>query len=148
MIYIFYEDQNGTIPHNIFEMLDGLIIRRTRGFSEQLKDILNALYNKYPNLIMFDPVEVFQDPLSKFSSFLKRQTANILQPNTLFLYNLNTDDIKNIKEIIRTKVGFPLIVKPIKGHLGIGVEVCENEDKLIDTLEKLIKKDLEREWKH
>lgn len=41
------------------------------------------------------------------------------------------------KELIKEKIGFPLVIKAISGSLGEGVYLCENAKKFVDIMEFL-----------
>ncbi len=115
---------------SLFKDLDAIIIRKTRGFVEGIKSIVNTLNTLCPNMKFFDPPEVYQNPLSKFDSFLKRQIAGIPQPQTIFIFA--TDDLKRLD--LPKGLKFPVIVKPLKGHLGKCVKKCYTEQEAVDFI--------------
>ncbi len=107
---------------NIIPTLDCILIRRTRGFSEQIYDIVRAIKYIYPKLILFDPAESFDTPVSKVSSFLKRYNY-FNQPNTLIVLNPNNPNID-------TDFSYPVIVKPTHGFKGRYIKKCGSPEEV------------------
>ena len=102
---------------DIFNQLDVILIR-----------ILKYM-DKKP--LILDPIELFNDPLSKISSYLTRLNYNIKQPNTAILWK-NAD-------IIRIYFNPPYIIKPIHGYKGHCVKEIYSINEIKPYVEKCLK---------
>ena len=113
---------------DIFNKLDVILIRRTRGFAKEIYDLIRVFKYMDKKPLILDPIESFNDPLSKISSYLIRLSHNIKQPNTAILWK-NTD-------MINIDFNPPYIIKPINGYRGH----CVREIHSIDEIKLYIKK--------
>lgn len=114
-VEVFYIEKNKKINFNTYDVI---FIRKTRGFSEQLVDIIQSISNiKNPPLIL-DEANSFSRPTSKINSLLKRHT-HFKQPQTQIILNPQ-------KKIMDTLLEFPVVVKPTHGRGGLGVQICNN----------------------
>jgi predicted nucleotide-binding protein len=109
--------------------LDCLIVRRTRGYAEQIYDYLLFFNKTNPTLLMFDPVDSYLRPLSKVDGFMRRlghfnQIDTVILPST----EVKPSDIP---------VPYPFVVKPTHGYKGIDVELCENRQQFSTYLQGL-----------
>lgn len=116
---------------NVFPNLSCILIRRTRGFSEQMYDIVRALSFAYPSLPLFDNAKSFDTPVSKVSSFIKRQNK-FNQPQTLIVLNPQSVVIPN-------NFPLPAIVKPTHGFKGRHIKICASKSEVIEHIKATAK---------
>jgi len=122
---------------DIFNKLDVILIRRTRGFAKEIYDLIRVFKYMDKKPLILDPIESFNDPLSKISSYLIRLSHNIKQPNTAILWK-NTD---------MTNIDFnpPYIIKPINGYRGHCVREIHSIDEIKPYIKKCLKESDENE---
>lgn len=110
--------------------LDVLFIRRTRFNLEASRDLVAAL--DALDVRTIERKDVFYNPLSKFNSlltFVGEELDGVDVPATGIV---RTDDAVTP---VAERVGFPLIVKPIQGREGEGVQKADTEDDLAEILQ-------------
>jgi len=122
---------------DIFSKLDIILIRRTRGFAKEIYDLIRVFKYMDKKPLILDPIESFNDPLSKVSSYLIRLNYNIRQPNTAILWK-NAD-------IINIDFNPPYIIKPINGYKGHCVKEIYSIDEIKPYIEKCSKESDENE---
>ena len=122
---------------DIFNKLDVLVIRRTRGFAKEIYDLIRVFKYIDKKPLILDPIESFNDPLSKVSSYLIRLNYNIKQPNTTILWK-NTD-------IINIDFNPPYIIKPINGYRGHCVKEIYTIDEIKPYIKRCLKESNENE---
>ena len=122
-IAIFYSHKmsNGEETLICLADLPAILVKRTRGFSEQIYDTIFLLAQQCPTTTIYDPPEAFQRPLSKIESFQKRlgkfnQPRSLILPAAYFPQHFPLE--------------FPIIAKPTHGWRGYGVEECKNQTEL------------------
>lgn len=124
----------------LFETLDVLIVKRTRGFVEQIGDIIEFSSKSYPNLLIFDPPKTYIKPLSKIPGLLARVQVSS-QPNTQVILN-------SILPESTMEIKYPVVVKPIHGFQGIDVNQCNNKDELKRYFEDAAKEESQLGYGH
>ena len=122
---------------DIFNKLDVILIRKTRGFEKEIYDLIRVFKYMDKKPLILDPIESFNDPLSKVSSYLIRLNYNIKQPNTAILW-------KNAN-IINIDFNSPYIIKPINGYKGHCVKEIHSIDEIKPYIEKSLKESDENE---
>jgi len=120
-VKVFYCDKK-KIDLNSYDVI---LIRKTRGFSEQIVDIIQAINNIKNAPLILDEPKSFSKPTSKINSLIKRH-KNFNQPKTQIILNPQ-------KEIYETMLEFPVVVKPTHGRGGLGVTVCNNIKEIEKT---------------
>jgi len=121
-VKVFYFYENTKIDLNSYDVL---LIRKTRGFSEQIVDIIQAINNIKNSPLILDEPRSFSKPTSKVNSLIKRH-KNFHQPQTQIILNPQ-------KEIKETMLDFPVVVKPTHGRGGLGVIICNNIKEIEKT---------------
>ncbi len=101
--------------------LKAILVRRTRGFSDQIYDAIDLLKNWAPETKIYDSPVSFNRPLSKITSFQKR-FGKFKQPRSIII-----PDNKIPKSL---PLNFPIIAKPSHGWRGYDVKKCSNFDEL------------------
>ncbi|HJT95867.1 MAG TPA: TIR domain-containing protein [Mycobacterium sp.] len=116
-----------------FDSLDTLLVRRTRAddtsISDAIYDLISFLPETNPSLDIIDPPKSFTKPISKVPSLLQRAKAGISQGTRL---------VASRKAIQRMSSTFeyPVVVKPVRGWQGIGVQKCSNAAELATYLQR------------
>lgn len=127
-----YVDGN-EVNWSFFDSLDTLLIRRTRSddtsVSDTIYDLVSFLSNTNPVLQIIDPPASFGRPTSKIPSMLKRATAGIAQGTRILLGR------KAIQQMSKT-FEYPVVVKPVHGWQGLGIEKCDNPSELLAYLRR------------
>ncbi len=121
----YYNNEKNIIPE-----VDAILIRRTRGFSEQIYDIIRSIDAFYPQIQLFDPAHSFDNPTSKVFSFIQRN-AYFDQPETLLVLNPKT-------AFIPKTFPLPLIVKPTHGFKGRHIKKCNSYEQAINHIHKTV----------
>lgn len=109
--------------------LDVLFVRRTRFDLEASRDLVAAM--DALGIRTIEQKDVFYNPLSKFYSmlnFVGETVEGVDVPATGIVKT--EDDVTMIAE----EIGYPLIVKPIAGREGEGVEKADTAEGLQDIL--------------
>ena len=114
-VKVFYFDDKKKIDLNSYDVI---LIRKTRGFSEQIVDIIQAINNIKNAPLILDEPKSFSKPTSKINSLIKRH-KNFNQPKTQIILNPK-------KEIYETILKFPVVVKPTHGRGGLAVTICNS----------------------
>lgn len=124
-IALFYQEEMGDGKLSLFPInkLKAILIRRTRGFAEQIYDFIALLDKWAPNTKVYDPASSFIRPLSKISSFNKR-FSYFNQPRSLIIPSDNVPGYLPLE--------FPIIAKPSHGWRGYGVAECKSIEDLHD----------------
>lgn len=127
-----YVDGN-EVNWTFFDSLDLLLIRRTRSddvsISDTIYDLVSFLSITNPKLQLIDPPASFGRPTSKVPSMLKRANAGIAQGTRVLLGR------KAILQMAKT-FEYPVVVKPVHGWQGLGVEKCDNATELFAYLQR------------
>jgi glutathione synthase/RimK-type ligase-like ATP-grasp enzyme len=125
-----YVDGND-VNWKFFDSLDTLLIRRTRyddtSVSDTIYDLISFLPITNPKLRIIDPPNSFGRPTSKVPSMLKRAKAGVEQGTRIVLGR------RAIQRMAKT-IEYPVVVKPVHGWQGHGVQKCENAGELLDYL--------------
>jgi glutathione synthase/RimK-type ligase-like ATP-grasp enzyme len=122
-IALFYEHEKKNNCHELINLssLKALLVRRTRGFTEQIYDFINLLATHSSKTKIYDPPKSFNRPLSKISTFNTR-FGLVKQPRSLIVPGNKVPEYLPIE--------FPLVAKPSHGWRGYGVKLCENMSDL------------------
>lgn len=114
----------GIKSYNIsIQDIDAIIVRKTRDFVNQIIDILVYISKVAPQIIIHDPLESFDQPLSK--------TINIAKRSGLFN---QPDTFVTSGKYLPSDIQFPVVVKPTHGYLGELVEECKDKNQLLTFL--------------
>ena len=125
--------------NDIFNKLDVILIRGTRGVSKEIYDLIRVFKYLDKKPLILDPIESFNDPLSKISYYLIRLNYKIKQPNTTILCKYtNFVDIND-------DLSFPCIIKPINGYKGHCVEEVNSVEEIKIYIKKCLKESDENE---
>ena len=111
------------------EDIDALLVRRTRGFIEEIMDFAEFAEQANRALVISDPISSFGRPTSKVESIVRR-SAKFPQPDTQVVSKLGT---------LHPETRFPVIAKPTHGASGRGVVKCENKSALAEYLSSVSK---------
>lgn len=117
---ICYDGESKT--KNIFDEIDALYVKRTRGAINQILDILMVVNRFYSNIVIQDPFDSFLRPTSKVTSLIGRYGI-FNQAETIVIFNkdFNPNDFP---------LEYPLVIKPSAGLQGIGVKLCRTKAEL------------------
>ncbi|MGE2692279.1 TIR domain-containing protein [Mycolicibacterium pulveris] len=127
-----YVDGN-EVNWSFFDSIDTLLIRRTRSddtsVSDTIYDLVSFLSVTNPKLRIIDPPASFGRPTSKIPSMLKRAKAGIAQGTRVLLSR------RAIQQMVKT-FAYPVVVKPVHGWQGLGVEKCDDANELLAYLRR------------
>lgn len=118
--------QHGDTLHD----LDLLFMRRTRFDVEASRDLIAAL--DALGIRTIERKDVFYNPLSKFYSllsFVGESINGVNIPATAIIRE------KGEAGVLADEVGYPLIMKPIAGREGEGVDRIDSREELEDALQ-------------
>lgn len=130
---VFYGDFTD-IRSNVYDDIDILYVKRTRGAIGQIMSIIDVINKHYPKITIVDNYKAFQKPTSKINGYFRR-FGIINQPNSIMVL---TRDLNPVK----LRLEFPLIIKPSSGYKGKSVSLIRNYNEL-DVFLKDIK---EYDW--
>ena len=126
---LLYQGENNKGDIEILNKLDVILVRRTRGFSEEMYDIIDTVDSFTKKPLISDIPESFNRPTSKITSILERLKL-FKQANTQIIFNLQ-NTIKHVE------IDFPVIVKPTHGFKGRKIKICNNLSEVNEFIKEI-----------
>jgi len=118
------------VSPTLFNDLDALVVKRTRGMAEEMLDIVDAVDTFHPEISMFDPALSFRRPLSKIESYIRRSGIGIPHLPTFIGLGpgLRSEDVR---------LPLPLLDKPTIGARGVGIREVKTKHDLAQRIAEL-----------
>lgn len=136
---LVYEDGSVLTPPDLVIMSNSIPIVQP-SFGGRLTQITSILKSwQRAGIVFINDVESHIAASSKHSCYAALKAAGVPIPNTEVLpqYEESEEELASIKAQILQEVGFPLVVKPVSGYGGEGVDKCEDEASFNSAVEAI-----------